>query len=580
MPPRQLIERVRDHIEVLYPGHDHQALSERALDAIGIGPSGADEGSVADHEPGGSRWDASDAVLITYADSVVDGDRPPLAVLADVAARVGDALPVFHVLPFFPSSSDRGFAVIDHTEVDPEFGDWDDVSRLGDRVELMVDLVCNHVSTLSPWFRQFLAAEAPGSGYILAADDGVDVSMVVRPRPHPLLQVFETATGARQVWCTFGRDQADLDYHNPDVLLEMLSVVDLLLTRGARILRLDAVAYLWKEPDTQCIHLRGTHEVVRLLRSLLDARAPKALIVTETNVPDVENRSYFGSGNEAHLVYNFSLPPLLVHAILTGHAETLGAWLGGLPPAPSGCTYFNFVASHDGVGLRPAEGLLPRSEIDRLVDLTEKRGGLWGSYSTAEELRPYELNIALWDLFSAPAGSAAPDGLVVERFLCAHAIVLQLAGIPAVYVNNLFAEPGDRAAADASGIARDITRSRLSLSTVAARLGDTETSQGRASASLLGMLRARASQSAFHPDADQRVLVAAGPLLAMERIAPDGSQRLVAVTNFSSEPLAFAGAEMGVEPGDVDVLGGGVVAGDGIVELAPYQTAWLTRTPG
>jgi len=120
-----------------------------------------------------------------------------------------------------------------------------------------------------------------------------------------------------------------------------------------RIARLDAVAFLWKELGTNCLHLPETHELVKLFRDVCEIVAPRAIILTETNVPHAENVSYFGQGDEAHMVYQFSLPPLLLHAFITGNGQYLTHWASGLEPPPAGCTFFNFTASHDGVGVRP-----------------------------------------------------------------------------------------------------------------------------------------------------------------------------------------------------------------------------------
>jgi sucrose phosphorylase len=388
MSPSPHAERVRAHLVELYPDHDPDDLAPRVLAAIGI----TGEAEAPSAQP--PRWDSADAVLITYADSIVAGGRVPLAVLGEVLSEVNHVLPIAHVLPFFPASSDRGFAVIDHAAVDDRLGGWADVDRLSGHSDLMVDLVCNHVSSKSEWFRQFLSDEDPGRHYVLTVPEGTDVSTVVRPRSRPLLEQVTTTAGDRLVWCTFGPDQVDLDYRNPQVLVEMLRFVDVYLDHGARLLRLDAIAYLWKEPGTPCIHLPATHEVVRLLRTLLDVRSPRACIVTETNVPDEENRSYFGIGDEAHVVYNFALPPLLVHALLTGRTDLLGSWLAQGRRPPDGCTFLNFVASHDGIGLRPAEGLLGPDDVDALVAVTERRGGFWSSYDSWQAPSPPAMTIS------------------------------------------------------------------------------------------------------------------------------------------------------------------------------------------
>jgi sucrose phosphorylase len=571
MSASPLAKRVRAHLASLYPTYDADGLTQRVINAIGITEERDRPASA------GERWTAADAVLIAYGDSVIDGARWPLEVLTDVVTRVGDALPVTHVLPFTPYSSDRGFAVVDYAAVDPKLGSWADIDALDGLTDLMVDLVCNHVSAESAWFTQFLTGDDPGRNYFVTIEPGHDLTGVVRPRAGPAAQSFSTSVGDQELWCTFGRDQIDLDYSNPDVLIEMLRVIDLYISHGARFLRLDAIAYLWKQPGTPSIHLPETHEIVRLWRTLLAARSPQVALVSETNVPDSENRTYFGAGDEAHIVYNFTLPPLVVDALLQQSAERLGAWLAASAPPPAGCTYINFVSSHDGLGLRPAEGILDEAAIDDLVAAAQSRGGLSRSYATPGGTRPYELNISLWDLLSGTSGSE-PDGMVELRFLAAHAIVLSLAGIPAIYINNLFADGSDREGADQSGVARDITRARLSFELVTQRLGVDDSPRSRSTRALLDLLKVRSRQPAFHPDSRQSVSGNAGPVLVVHRRAGDDGQRIIAVYNLSPRDEAVDVDHLGADPDHmwVDLVSGDrVEVGRGLV-LSPYQAVWLT----
>ncbi|MEM8934760.1 MAG: alpha-amylase family glycosyl hydrolase, partial [Acidobacteriota bacterium] len=305
------------------------------------------------------KWSEDDVMLITYGDSVERPHEAPLRTLRSfVRKHLADTVTGVHVLPFYPYSSDDGFSVIDYRAVRDDLGTWDDIGALAEDVTLMADLVINHVSAKSAWFEQFLAGEPPGVDFFITHPASTDVSEVVRPRPHRVLVPFDTADGERHVWATFSADQIDLDFSNPDVLLEMIDVLFFYLEHGVRWIRLDAVGFLWKALGTPCIHLPQTHEVVRLLRTLAEAIEPRAVLISETNVPNVENLSYFGNRNEAHAIYNFSLPPLLVDALIRGRSRHLRAWMMSMPPAPHGCAYFNFTASHDGIGLRPAEGLL------------------------------------------------------------------------------------------------------------------------------------------------------------------------------------------------------------------------------
>lgn len=372
-----------------------------------------------------------DAVLITYADMVSDGKAHPFSTLKEFCtARLKGAFSAIHILPFYPWTSDDGFSVVDYREVDKRYGNWDDVSRLSEEFELMFDLVLNHCSSKSPWFREYVSGIEPGSNYILEGDEEADLSSVVRPRASPLLTPYQTRKGERHVWTTFSADQVDLDWTSPDLLFEFLDIIMFYASLGCRILRLDAVAFLWKEIGTNCLHLPKTHEVIKLIRNFIEVVAPEVLILTETNVPHQENISYFGKGDEAHAVYQFSLPPLLLHGLLKGTAKHVTNWAAHLAPPPKGCHFLNFTASHDGIGVRPLEGILDTDEILSLAD--EVRGN--GGHVSMRKLEdgsefPYELNATY---YGALSHKKDPE-LGKKRFLCSQAVALAMKGIPAVY---------------------------------------------------------------------------------------------------------------------------------------------------
>ena len=556
-----LAQRVRSHLAKLYPRHDLDALVPAAINAVGI------DASV--EQPSSPRWTSADALLITYGDSVVDGDRVPLQVLDElVTEHLTPAISTVHVLPFNPYSSDRGFSVIDYDAVDPALGTWEDMARLTGSADLMADLVCNHTSSESAWFQQFLADEEPGRSFFMTAPADADISSVVRPRNLPLLNAYDTAAGTRHAWCTFSPDQVDLDYRNPEVLLAMLRVLDRYISHGARFIRLDAVAYLWKELETPCIHLPETHEVIKLWNTLLAARAPHVCLVTETNVPSAENLSYFGNRDEAHMIYNFSLPPLIIDALLHGRADRLRTWMMQMPPAPPGCTYLNFLASHDGIGVRPAEGLLTDDEIGHLVTAAEAAGGLHGTYDAPGGPRPYELNVSLWDLLE-------PD-----QFVCAHAIMFGIEGIPALWINSLLARSNDRETADRTGVRRDITRARVELADAIAVLTEAESNESRAASALLRLLEIRSQQPAFDPGATQFTLQIGDGLFAFWRQSSDRTQSIFAVHNCTAEPQTLDLHRLNLIATDQwrDLISGTTLSeGQTGVELAPYQSVWITN---
>lgn len=494
-------------------------------------------------------WSEQDQWVICYGDSIVEEGTPPLAVLDTFLQRyLGDAISGVHVLPFFPWSSDDGFSVIHYREVNSELGEWAHIQNLASHYDLMADLVLNHVSRESLWFVDYLTGSLPGRDYFIEVDPDTDVSQVTRPRSSPLLVPISTRRGTRHVWATFSEDQIDLNFENPDVLLEFVGILLFYLQQGVRIIRLDAVAFLWKRLGTSCIHLPETHTVVRLLRAIVDEIAPGTLLITETNVPHAENISYFGlerlaegAPDEAHMVYQFALPPLLLHTLTRGEATTLQTWLNSLPVLPKQCTYLNFTASHDGIGVRPLEGLLPDHERDALLELMHRFGGFVSMRSNPDGSdTPYEINIT-W--FEAMRGTRrGPDPWQIARFLCSQAIMLSLQGIPALYIHTLTGTLNDVESVERSGRLRSINRRRWQLDELALLLESPSTPTHDVFHALHRLLTQRRQESCFHPNAPQRVIETPPELLAIERGPLASGRRLLALYNVTDGKVDLAHA--------------------------------------
>jgi len=489
-------------------------------------------------------WSEKDQWVISYGDSIVAEETPPLAVLNEFLQRyLGERISGVHVLPFFPWSSDDGFSVIHYREVNPELGDWEHIRELASHYDVMADLVLNHVSRESLWFVDYLTGSLPGRDYFIEADPETDVSDVIRPRSSPLLVPISTRRGTRHVWATFSEDQIDLNFENPDVLLEFVGILLFYLQQGVRIIRLDAIAFLWKRLGTSCIHLPETHTVVRLLRAIVDEISPGTLIITETNVPHAENISYFGlerlangAPDEAHMVYQFALPPLLLHTLTRGEATTLQTWLSSLPILPRHCTYLNFTASHDGIGVRPLEGLLPDHERDALLELMHRFGGFVSMRSNPDGSdSPYEINIT-W--FEAMRGTRrGPDPWQIARFLCSQAIMLTLQGIPALYIHTLTGTLNDVEGVERSGRLRSINRRRWQHDELALLLESPSTPTHDVFHALSRLLELRRVEPCFHPNAPQRVLPTPPELLAIERGPLSDGRRLLALFNVTDTLL-------------------------------------------
>lgn len=524
-------------------------------------------------------WDERDVVLITYGDQVRQAGEPPLGTLGRFLAEVElDRLfSTIHLLPCFPYSSDDGFSVIDYRTIDPALGDWGDVAELGKNYSLMLDLVLNHVSRESRWFEDYRAGREPWTRFFIEVDPAADTSMVTRPRATPLLTPVETSRGLRHVWTTFSDDQIDLNYAEPAVLVEMIDVLLTYLSRGARIVRLDAIAYLWKRLGTPCVHLPETHTVVKILHDVVDVVAPGAILLTETNVPHEENTSYFGQGDEAHMVYQFTLAPLLMEALLTGEAGLLAEWLAAQEPTPPGTTALNFTASHDGVGVRPLEGIMPEGRFARLLAAVVDRGGTVSTRRRTDGAEiPYELNISYFSAMDEP-GAPGREAIQIARFLASQAIMLSLRGMPAVYFHSLVATPNDEAGQRRTGRARSINRRKYEASELRTILAEPGNPPAVVLRAYRRMLTARARQAAFHPEADQRVLTSGwSSALAVLRTSLDGRQRILVLANLGPKPWEIdVHGQFGLRPlGDL-LVETDVPARDQSRVMRPYQVSWL-----
>lgn len=528
-------------------------------------------------------WDQADAVLITYGNSICSPDEKPLKTLGRfLKNNLEETVNTVHILPFFPYSSDDGFSVIDYVEVDEELGDWQDIRDIGEHFHLVFDLVLNHVSRKSSWFKDYINGVSPGRGYFVEADPEWDLSGVVRPRSHSLLTMVETRLGSKYVWTTFSDDQIDLDFSNPDVLFEFLDILFAYIDKGVRIVRLDAIAYLWKKVGTSCIHLPEVHDIVRLIRDVLEIVAPHVLVLTETNVPHEENISYFGIGDQAHMVYQFTLPPLLLHALQTGQSTHMTKWANSLQGPLPGCTFFNFTASHDGIGVRPLEGIVPQKEIDKLVKgIVRRRGKVSTKQNPDGSESPYELNITYLDALSDPDNN--DQELHIERFLCSQAVMLAFRGIPAIYIHSLFGTRNDYKGVKATGRARSINRHKWDEQALNKLLCDADSMQARIHAQYVKVLIIRSQHLAFHPDGPQKVIDMGNDVFAIERTAPDGSESILALNNFTDHNITvnIAAAIGNTKPENPlqNIITGDIVpTTKNTIQLKPYQTLWLTQT--
>lgn len=566
---QELKERIRKRLDECYP---HAVVSTLlpAVEALIC--------AYREQIPGFRKgWSEKDALLITYADSILSSGMAPLRALnLTLRETVGESFSFVHLLPFFPYTSDDGFSVSDFRSVRPDLGTWGDIHALSETYRVVFDAVINHVSQHSQYVRGFLADEPAFQGFCISLPADTDTHSVLRTRNLPLLHDYSSAKGTRYLWTTFSRDQVDLNYANPRVLLEVLDVLLFYASRGASMVRLDAIPYLWKELGTTCAHLPQTHAIIKLIRDVYDAVSPQTLLLTETNVPHHENISYFGdAGDEAQMIYNFSLAPLIVWSMLEGDAIALSKWATGVRFLSQRATYLNITATHDGIGMRPTEGILSEEARSKLCAMAKSRGGdVTGKRNSDGSISPYELNISYFDAINDPASSDSLE-TQVARFLCSQAIPMSFIGIPGLYIHSLFGSRNDYEGVKQSGRARSINRAQLDRGKLVQDLADSSNLRSKVFQGILRSLRIRGQQPAFHPDSEQTVLDCGASIFALLRISK--AQSIVALHNVSSQMASVSCRRFPEASGWQDLLGNGEFDPEGEVSLKPYQVCWLVK---
>lgn len=525
-------ERISPYLELLYPQahedvcHRLVVLAERYADMLE-----------------GRRLAAlthRTACLIAYGDGIRRPGETPLHTLLEfLHDHVGDVLSDVHLLPMYPWTSDDGFAVVDHRVVNPALGTWADVTQLGEDYAVMFDFVANHTSSSSPWFTGWLGRDPAYDGFYIERDPDLDVSHVTRPRTTPLFHAFARPDGSKAwAWTTFGQDQVDVDVSYPDTLVELTDVLLGYLAKGASAIRLDAIGFLWKESGTSCLHLPQTHAVIKLWRVLVDHVAPGARLLTETNVPHAENISYFGDGSdEAHLVYQFALPPLVLHSFVAGSTSRLSSWATTVSPVSPTATWFNFLASHDGIGLRATEGILDEHERAALVERTRAHGGGVSMASRPDGTSAvYELNLSYLDALCT-LEEAGDDAVVAAKALAAHSILCAFLGVPAIYYHSLVGSPADHEGMASSQINRRINREVLDADQLVEDL-EQDPRRRAVFTGLRHMLDVRRQHEAFSPFGTQRVEPLDDRVFALRRGAGTADE-LLCLTNVTAEPITL-----------------------------------------
>ena len=477
------------------------------------------------------------SVVICYGDSVFSSNQKHLikGFYKFFNKRLNNFFDTVHFLPFYPSSSDSGFAVKDHYKIDKRIGNWTDIKKFSKKNDIMADIVINHSSARGLWFRNFLRGKKPGKDYFLTVNSKFNISRVVRPRDHELLKKITIFKKNDYLWRTFSPDQLDLDFKNPAVLLRFIKIMINLINHGVTIFRLDAVAYIWKKSSSTCINLKETHEIIKLIRTICGILKVQTLIVTETNLPEKENLSYFGKNDEANWIYNFSLPPLLIHAFLFEKSSYLNKWSKKLPQTKTGNNYLNFLASHDGIGMRPAEGLLNSKILKSFLARLKKNGSKFSYRKIQKKTKKvYEANITIFNALKK-SNFDKNGKFHFERFISAHAIMISFEGVPAIYFNSLFGTSNDEAKYIITGNNRDINRYRWNEKNILDKLKNKKSKQSIYYKSITNLLEIRRNQKAFHPNAKRRTLNLGSDVFCFERTSIDNKQKIICLTNLTSK---------------------------------------------
>ena len=525
------------------------------------------------------NWSQKSSFLITYADSIKSENESPLLVLNQFLQKYIDSVDSIHILPFMPSSSDSGFSVIDYYKIDEKFGDWKDLNLISKNKNIMIDIVLNHASRNSKWFANFLKGSGQGHDFFKVVNDWNGIAQIERPRSSELFQKIQTVDGEKKVWCTFSHDQIDLDFSNPDVLLEFLKIIKFYIKKNIKIFRLDAVAFLWKKQNTSCINLQETHHIIKLIRFVSTLIDKNIILITETNIPSKENLSYFGNNDEAHWIYNFTLSPLILFTLLSGNCSQLRKWSMTMPPAQEGNAYFNFLASHDGIGLRPVEGKLDSTELYRLINKMRELGGRI-SYKTSQwgEEIPYEINITYLD--SLKSTFNGEEKFQIKRFICAHTIMFAMEGIPAIYIHSFLGTKNDHKAIAAGEGNRSINRFKWDKKDIYKILEDKNSNNFYIMSKLNSLLNIRSKQPAFHPNATQFTLNLGDEVFGLWRQDKKRKQSIFSIYNVTPKSVKLSLQKINLIETEkwIDLISGEALKDiDDDILLKPYQSLWISN---
>ena len=516
------------------------------------------------------------SLIICYGDSIYSNKKNSISLFRIFfKKKLKNYFNTIHFLPFYPSSSDSGFSVKDHYKIENKLGNWSDIKKISKSNDIMADMVINHSSARGLWFRNFLKNKKPGKNYFLTIDSKFDTSKVIRPRDHKLLKKINIFNKKEYLWRTFSADQLDLNFKNPSVLLRFIKIMINLINHGVTVFRLDAIAYLWKESGTKCINLKQTHEIIKLLRTICNYLNVETIIITETNLPEKENLSYFGENDEANWIYNFSLPPLLIHAFLFENSRYLNQWSKKLPITKNGNSYLNFISSHDGIGIRPTEGIFNKRILVNFLKRLKKNGSKFSYRKVKNKSKKvYEANITVFDALKK-SDYDSKGKFFLERYVSAHSIMISFEGIPALYLNSLFGKSNDEAKYIITGNNRDINRYKWNYKNISKKLDDKNSKQSIFYKKISNLLSVRRKQKAFHPNASRHNINLGSKIFSFKRISINKEQTIICITNLSSKTQ---GAHINkIYHNWNNLIGSKIEIKNKLLILKPFETIWLSN---
>jgi sucrose phosphorylase len=411
--------------------------------------------------------------LITYVDRLGGGDLGALRALlrGPLAGLFGGV----HVLPFFHpiDGADAGFDPIDHTQVDARLGRWEDLHALAGDIDVMADVIVNHMSIDSPQFQDWSrrGAASPYAGLFLTADrvfpqgaTEADTRAVYRPRPGlPFTPVTLSNGESKVLWTTFTPQQADIDVTHPSGRAYLDGILDTFAANGIRMVRLDAVGYAIKKRGTSCFMMPETFAFIDEFAGRARALGIEVLVEVHSHY-----QRQIEIARRVDRVYDFALPPLVLHALAFGTARALEHWIAIRPN-----NALTVLDTHDGIGIidigadaadraaRP--GLVPPAELDALVEHIHRASGGASRQATgaaASNLDLYQVNCTYYDAL----------GRDDAAYLAARAIQFFLPGVPQVYYVGLLAGTNDLDLLAATGVGRDINRHRYTRAEIDAAL--------------------------------------------------------------------------------------------------------------